>query len=375
MSDLTIPDTMRACGGGKTMGVFARYQPVYAERGIATFPLNDNKTPAVRNYQKFGLPASARLADRFSASDGFGFMTNARSRVTVLDVDTTDERVLADCLSRHGPTPLVGRTASGKFHALYRHNGEFRKIRPFGDLPIDLLGIGGLVVAVPSRFAKGQYAFIEGSLDEIDRLPVMRGLDPGMYRPRAAPALTITTPKGAADEYSAPEGIRNTALWRFCMQQMAITNDDIDAIVAAARIRNATYTPPLEDTEVVTTASSAWGYTKSGRNWFGQRGSYLPTTAVKDMVRDPYLLALISWLQAENAPGSTFWVADGLADKLGWPRRQLATARRQAIAAGWIVPLNAPSPGRAISYRWGKEHTARVKLRAKGGEEGQRSVS
>src|SRR5271166_5784328 len=91
------------------------------------------------------------------------------------------------------------------------------------------------------------------------------------------------------------------------------------------------------------------GYTKSGRNWFGQRGSYLPTTAVKDMVRDPYLLALISWLQAENAPGSTFWVADGLADKLGWPRRQLATARRQAIAAGWIVPLSAPSPGRAIS--------------------------
>src|SRR3984957_20258571 len=49
---------------------------------------------------------------------------------------------------------------SGKFHALYKHNGEYRKIRPFGDLPIDLLGIGGLAVAVPSRFEKGEYAFI-----------------------------------------------------------------------------------------------------------------------------------------------------------------------------------------------------------------------
>ena len=137
------------------------------------------------------------------------------------------------------------------------------------------------------------------------------------------------------------------------MQQLAITNADIDAIVAAAIVRNSSFTLPLPEAEVIATAASAWGYTAQGRNWFGQRGSYLPTPVVKDMVRDPYLLALISWLQAENAPTSTFWVADGLADKLGWPRRQLANARRQAIETGWIVPLSAPSPGRAISYRWG----------------------
>jgi hypothetical protein len=99
------------------MGVFSRHQPAYAAHGIATFPLNDAKVPSVRNYQKIGLPASARFAERFRAADGLGFMTNARSRVTVLDVDTMDDRVLADALSRHGSTPLVGRTASGKFHA------------------------------------------------------------------------------------------------------------------------------------------------------------------------------------------------------------------------------------------------------------------
>jgi hypothetical protein len=36
-------------------GVFAVNQPIYAERGIATFPLRNNKVPAISNYQKIGL--------------------------------------------------------------------------------------------------------------------------------------------------------------------------------------------------------------------------------------------------------------------------------------------------------------------------------
>lgn len=116
-----------------SVGVFTANQPVYAEHGIATFPLNDQKKPTVSNYQKMGLPASSRLADRFRNANGFGFMTNASSRVTVLDVDTTDEHVLADAMGRHGSTPVIVRTASGKHHALYRHSGEFRKIRPFAE--------------------------------------------------------------------------------------------------------------------------------------------------------------------------------------------------------------------------------------------------
>jgi hypothetical protein len=76
-------------------------------------------------------------------------MTGARSNVTVLDVDIGDERVLSDALARHGETPLVVRSGSGKYHAYYRHNGERRRIRPWRGLPIDLLGEGGLVVAPP----------------------------------------------------------------------------------------------------------------------------------------------------------------------------------------------------------------------------------
>jgi hypothetical protein len=336
-------------------GVFAANQPVYAERGIATFPLRDNKVPAVANYQKVGLPASGRLADRFRSANGIGFMTNARTRISIVDVDTTDARVLADAMSRHGSTPAVVRTASGKFHALYRFNGEYRKIRPFGDLPIDLLGIGGFVVAQPSRFEKGTYSFIQGSLDDFDRLPTMRGLEPAMYRPReTALARPLAVGDTSENEPGPTEGARNQTLWRFCMRQLATIYRDIDAIIDMARARNATYRVPLPDEEVVKAAASAWGYTASGNNRFRQHGSYLPTATVRELVRDPYFLALINWLQAENAPDSTFWVADGLADHLGWSRRQFADARRQAVETGWIVPMSEPSPGRPISYRWGK---------------------
>jgi hypothetical protein len=92
-------------------GVFAEWQPVYAERGIATFPCEANKKPAVSNYAKFGLPASTKIVPRFASANALGFMCGRRSRITVLDVDSKDERILADALDRHGKTPIVVRSA------------------------------------------------------------------------------------------------------------------------------------------------------------------------------------------------------------------------------------------------------------------------
>jgi Bifunctional DNA primase/polymerase, N-terminal len=201
-------------------GVFAVYQPIYAKRGTATFPLRDNKVPTISNYQKIGLPASSQLAlkHRFRSANDFGFMTSARTRITVLDVDTIDEHVLADAMIRHGSTPVVARTASGKFHAYYRHNGEHRKIRPFNDLPIDLLGNRGYVVASPSRLEKGAYSFLQGSLDDLDRIPAMRGLDSDMYsRASQIPARPVPCQEAPP----VAEGRRDDILWRYCMAMLA----------------------------------------------------------------------------------------------------------------------------------------------------------
>ncbi|MGA7527001.1 MAG: bifunctional DNA primase/polymerase, partial [Pseudolabrys sp.] len=159
-------------------GLFARWQPLYAEHGIPTFPVRD-KRPAVRGYLKLGSITSTRLAEKFPDANAIGFALGERSKITVLDVDTPDERVLVDALDHHGRTPIIVHSGSANFQAWYRWNGERRQIRPFGDKPIDVLG-GGYVVAPPSRGTKSTYQFIEGSLDDITRLPRLRGLPPNI---------------------------------------------------------------------------------------------------------------------------------------------------------------------------------------------------
>jgi hypothetical protein len=131
-------------------GVFRKWQPIYAEHHIATFPCTPTKAPAVRNYARLGVRASGTLASRFGSHDAFGFMCGRRSQITSLDIDCKDERILADALDRYGKTPVVVRSGSGNFQVWYRHNGEHRLIRPWPELPIDILG-GGFVVAPPSE--------------------------------------------------------------------------------------------------------------------------------------------------------------------------------------------------------------------------------
>ena len=49
------PTTARWWRVMSTRAVFADAQPIYAEHGIATFPVTELKAPAVRGYLKMGL--------------------------------------------------------------------------------------------------------------------------------------------------------------------------------------------------------------------------------------------------------------------------------------------------------------------------------
>src|SRR5262245_54522314 len=155
-------------------------QAAYARHGLALFPMHldkdGSKKPLVRNYQRIGTRAGATLTKRFGDAAAFGFVCGERSKITVLDVDDTDERVLADALERHGRTPLVVRTARRRFQAWYRWNGERRQIRPDPSRLVDILG-GGVVVAPDSSAPHGQYQIIEGHLDDVGRLPTLATSD------------------------------------------------------------------------------------------------------------------------------------------------------------------------------------------------------
>src|SRR5262245_54028964 len=72
---------------------------------------------------------------------------------------------------------LVFLRGCREYQLYYRHSGEPRLVRAWGDdVPIDLLG-GGFVVAPPSiSLNGGSYQFIRGGLSDIRNVPPMRGV-------------------------------------------------------------------------------------------------------------------------------------------------------------------------------------------------------
>jgi hypothetical protein len=154
------------------MGVFAEWQPRYAEHGIATFPAIDKK-PAVRGWHRITPRASAQLAFRFTDAREIAFCAGKGSGITVVDVDTRDEAAWRDAVRRFGETRIMVRTGSGNLQLWYRYAGEGRKIRVEGC--VDILG-SGQVLAPPSERGQG-YQLIRGTLDDLDRLAPARNIE------------------------------------------------------------------------------------------------------------------------------------------------------------------------------------------------------
>ncbi|ANM10379.1 MULTISPECIES: bifunctional DNA primase/polymerase [unclassified Rhizobium] len=252
------------------MGAFAEWQPQYAARGISSFPVtvdDKRKKPAVKGYLKIGLPTSSQLALRFLAHEALGIACK-RNRLTVLDVDTTDERELADGLARHGTTPFIVRSGSGHFQAWYRNGGEGRRIRPDPARPVDILG-DGYVVAPPSVGARGRYEIIQGSLDDLDRLPAMLRVEP-QHRPiprrgEANADLSERVDKASRrlDGMRQGDG-RNNSLFTRAMRQahQAATKEELIQMVSQA---NTQFAEPLPPDEVLSVSHSAWKYKEAGR--------------------------------------------------------------------------------------------------------------
>jgi hypothetical protein len=219
---------------------FGHWQADYAAHGIATFPVvfvprpdgRLDKKPMVSRYNRIGRRASSAIARRYPDARGIGFMAGRRSGVTIGDVDEVGEKPLQRFLDRHGSSPVIARTASGKHHVWYRHNNERRVIRPERGINVDVLG-GGFVVAPPSHIEGSSYQFIAGRLDDLDKLPVMQNVPP------CASGVSAQPPAG-----DVKEGERNSTLFRI-VGRGAHQVDDFDQLLDYARTRNSDFAQPL----------------------------------------------------------------------------------------------------------------------------------
>jgi hypothetical protein len=331
-------------------GTFALWQPTYAEHGIATFPLRPDKAPAIRGFNKVGLRGSEQLAFKFAKADALAFMCGTSNKVTVGDIDTTDERVLADFLTRHGATPVVIRTASGKFHAWYRHNGERRRIRPWPERPIDILGRGGFVVAPPSRIGRRRYRFVQGSLDDLDRLPVLRGLESDLYvAPASRQRQNITNPLRGMREGDG----RNRKLFLTIgpvAREIYAAGGIKDALFDVAMSHNKECDQPMAVEEVGKIVNQVWKMTTEHRNWIGRGGDRKMEVCAFAGHVDSYFL--LEFLRVSDGASETFWIANGLARKFGWTLKRLVNARNRLIELGYIERIKRASSGSPAKYVW-----------------------
>jgi hypothetical protein len=231
------------------MGVFTEWQSKYAAVGIATVPI-DSETKLFRGpWNKIGFPASTELTKKtkYQECNGIGFACGQRNGITDVDIDAPDPGLLQEALARHGDSPIVVRTASGKFHIWYRHNGERRSIRKLAsqswgrNVPIDILG-SGLSVAPPTTSSKGQYRFIRGGLEDVQRLSTMRGLE-SEQTVLPEDVLEEVPPEDVPLQPLIRVGQRDNTLWEACMRQAAISSS-FDEVLAFAREYNGGHMDP-----------------------------------------------------------------------------------------------------------------------------------
>ena len=293
------------------------------------------KTPAVSNYPKVGINGSAQLALKFADAAAAGFLAGRRNKLTIVDIDSTDSRLIEEMHRMFGVTPLRVMTPSGGWHLYYRHNGEKRDTTKKRIADVDILADTN-VVAAGSITPKGTYAIERGTLDDLDRLPRMK----------AAPA-----PPPKPDK--VPNGQRGETLFNYCRSIVGHC-DTLDQLTDAARtwVEQRCEQPaddPVTDVDIVKACNSVWNY-RGGRKRVMNHIVEAPVFAA--LVAKPEALALFAYLSAENGPDAEFWIADGLGPARGWPRRLVPAARKVLIEVGVVKCVRPKGKGAPALYRW-----------------------
>lgn len=340
---------------------FTVQQPRYAEAGLITFPVNFaplpsgkvDKVPAVKGWQKIGAKGSAALGQKESfAACGVGLVTGKRSGLTILDIDTPSENALADALSKHGKSPVIAKTASGKFHVWYKHNGEGRHIRPFEGLDIDILGqggAGGFAVVPDSEHDGKRYEFIQGGLDAVPALPVMRGLEGIPALERASKAIEKPLQAPALSSGKFPVGQRTKALFdalRDYAGRNQVTSES--GLLEFGRLWLMAHCEgDYPEVRLLGQVKGVLKLIEQGRCWTKGQGQkvVIDGDELERLASSPDALCLYMMLQKAHWDRERFALANAFGASLGWSKPRFQKARDTLQEFGLIACLQKGGNG------------------------------
>jgi hypothetical protein len=146
-------------GGWSVVGLWAKDRPAVPWKELQRRPPTDIELDTWYPPEGGGCP-------------GVAIITGKLSGLTVLDFDGPTAALTVDELA---PGAAIARTPSGGAHAFYRWSGERNAVRVqrFSDGGgIDVRGDGGYVVAAPSSFASGGYAWVRLPRGPLPSLPL-----------------------------------------------------------------------------------------------------------------------------------------------------------------------------------------------------------
>jgi Bifunctional DNA primase/polymerase, N-terminal/Primase C terminal 1 (PriCT-1) len=327
------------------LGAFASHAHEFFNHGLAVLPTGgeDGKRPLIKGFGKSLLgPAEIdRFIEKFPDAN-LGFKPG-HSQLVILDVDSRDATVQREAIRRFGDTLVKVVTGSGNLQAYYRAcrpvaSMDLRHIDGEGG-PIEIKGDGTICIAPPSVNPKtgGEYAFIEGGLKDLRRLPEIN--------------LSSISMPDTIDGRKIDVGLRNNTLFRVCLREARHCDDLVELIDAAKTYAEDFFVVPMGEREIIKTATSAWRYESDDLNWVGKEAHVvMPKSFIKQMALDIsnkhsgdafMLLALLlgehSARQARGEPFALVFQGMAKAESLpDWTAYQYATAARELLRAGYL---------------------------------------
>ncbi len=219
----------------------------YADLGWVLIPANGfTKKPIVNSWKKYQSirPTDYELRDWFLKQQptGVALICGKLSGICVVDLDSYKENFKDVPIN----TPIKVRTGGGGLHGYFKYSDNISKNSVNEELAIDVKTEGGYVLLPPTLHKSGKkYEWqLEGKLDElIKNLPELpEDIYKQVKKNPGGESFKIT------EHVKVKKGSRNDSLYRTACS--LLSKYDTETAFQLVSDINATYVPPLSDSEV-----------------------------------------------------------------------------------------------------------------------------